>query len=281
MKLWLWMACVVGVVGAVGCGGASKEAPATQQSLGADGKGAKQKTEPPPPFSVEVVGFDNGGVIPEQHAFCKPGPKGKSAMGDNVSPEVRWANAPAGTKSFALVVVDPDVPTNAALANKKKPLPSDSERMTFYHWVVKDIPATSDSIAKGAGSEGITPKGKPVGQVAYGVTGVNDYGVWFKKDKKMAGSYGGYDGPCPPWNDERLHHYHFRVYALDVEQLEVTEPMDGRTLEGALEGHILAQAEWVGVYTLNPSVQAAQAAQASPASPAPQATEENPEAGSQ
>jgi Raf kinase inhibitor-like YbhB/YbcL family protein len=67
----------------------------------------------------------------------------------------------------------------------------------------------------------------------------------------MAGDYYGYDGPCPPWNDDLVHHYRFRVYALDLPSLGV----DGRFTAGdalaAMQGHILAEAELAGTYTLN------------------------------
>ena len=62
------------------------------------------------------------------------------------------------------------------------------------------------------------------------------------------------NGRCPPWNDERLHHYHFRVYALDVDSLAVSGDFDGRAVEAAMAGHILDWAELTGTYTLNPAV---------------------------
>jgi Raf kinase inhibitor-like YbhB/YbcL family protein len=70
----------------------------------------------------------------------------------------------------------------------------------------------------------------------------------------MAGDYHGYDGPCPPWNDEIVHHYVFTLYALDVERL----PADGRltldVVKQAMQGHVLGQASITGLYALNPSV---------------------------
>lgn len=70
----------------------------------------------------------------------------------------------------------------------------------------------------------------------------------------MAGDYFGYDGPCPPWNDERIHHYLFTLYALDVPALEISDTLDGRAVRKALEGHVLATATLTGTYSLNPSV---------------------------
>ena len=67
----------------------------------------------------------------------------------------------------------------------------------------------------------------------------------------MAGSYGGYDGPAPPWNDELVHEYCFTVYALDVATLGLSGEFTAADALAAMEGHILDQASWVGTYTLN------------------------------
>lgn len=64
----------------------------------------------------------------------------------------------------------------------------------------------------------------------------------------------GYDGPCPPWNDERIHTYHFIVYALDVVSLDLDDGFSGAQAEKALAGHILAQGEATGIYSTNPKV---------------------------
>ena len=68
----------------------------------------------------------------------------------------------------------------------------------------------------------------------------------------MAGTWLGYDGPCPPWNDARLHHYQFRLYALDVAKLDLPDAFDWQQMQQALRGHVLAEAHWIGTYTLNP-----------------------------
>ncbi len=73
-------------------------------------------------------------------------------------------------------------------------------------------------------------------------------------DADMAGQYFGYDGPCPPWNDELLHRYVFTVYALDVEHLELPAVFTAPEALKAMQGHILAEASLTGTYTLNPSV---------------------------
>jgi phosphatidylethanolamine-binding protein (PEBP) family uncharacterized protein len=83
--------------------------------------------------------------------------------------------------------------------------------------------------------------------------GINDYTGWFSGDLDMRGEYYGYDGPCPPWNDELVHRYVFTHYALDVPQLEVRDPLNGANLTAALAGHVLASASLSGTYSLNPN----------------------------
>ena len=67
----------------------------------------------------------------------------------------------------------------------------------------------------------------------------------------MEGDYGGYDGPCPPWNDSIVHHYHFTVYALDVEQVDLEGSFTGADALAAIDGHILAKASHIGTYSMN------------------------------
>ena len=71
----------------------------------------------------------------------------------------------------------------------------------------------------------------------------------------MGGDYADYDGPCPPWNDSIVHHYHFTVYAIDKVSLELKEIFDANDVIKAMEGHILEEASWVGTYSMNPKVQ--------------------------
>jgi Raf kinase inhibitor-like YbhB/YbcL family protein len=70
----------------------------------------------------------------------------------------------------------------------------------------------------------------------------------------MAGNYFGYDGPCPPWNDERLHHYVFTLYALDAPRLALGAAFSGAEARQAMQGRILAQATLTGLYSLNPAL---------------------------
>lgn len=218
-------------------------------------QGCKKKVAPP--MTLEISSFPDGGAIPAKYAFCAPAEEGHAKLGENYNPHVRWANVPAEAKSLALICYDPDVPANPENVNKEGvTIPADSPRVNFYHWVLVDIPTTLSEIPEGALSDSVTAGGKPVGKTDFGIQGANDYTKWFADDEKMGGTYGGYDGPCPPWNDERVHHYHFKLFALDVPTLGLSGAFSGESAMKAMEGHILAEAEWVGTYTLNPNLMA-------------------------
>lgn len=148
------------------------------------------------PFSLTSPDFTEGGAIPPRFT-CE---------GDDTSPVLQWRDAPAGTRSFALIVDDPDAPDPA------------HPRMTYVHWVLYDIPATTSSL--GHGASGI------------GSDGVND---WHRT---------GYGGPCPPIG---RHRYFFKLYALDTDLPELSRPTKTQ-LEQAMQGHILGQAQLVGTY---------------------------------
>ena len=154
-----------------------------------------------------------------------------------------------------MICVDVDVPTVGDDVNVEgRTVPADLERTDFDHWVLVDIPPSVRELEEGRDSDGVTPGGKDLGQTEYGLRGRNDYTAWFAGDDDMEGTYGGYDGPCPPWNDERIHHYHFRVYALDTNRLGLTGNFGGAEAVEAIGAHVLAEAEIVGTYTLNPSL---------------------------
>ena len=132
-------------------------------------------------------------------------------------------------------------------------VPYDLPRADFYHWVLIDIPADVRELPAGCDCEGVTPRGKAVGHTPYGLRGINSYTNWFAGEPSMEGDYGGYDGPFPPWNDERIHHYHFALYALDVPSLGLSGAFDGADALLAMRGHVLAQDEWVGTYAIYPT----------------------------
>lgn len=206
-------------------------------------------------MKIEVVGVTDGKPVPDKFCFMVPDEAETAKMGPNVSPEVRWSELPAGTKSLAIILQDPDAPSEGTNVNRPgTSLPEGMPRTDFHHWVLIDIPPGLSAIPEGAEADGVEPKGKSLGRQAYGLRGANDFSKWFAGNAEMAGVYGGYDGPAPPWNDERVHHYHYRLFALDVESLGVSGNFDAAAAKRAMEGHVLAEAEIVGTCTLNPKV---------------------------
>lgn len=195
--------------------------------------------------------------IDPQYAFCKPASgDGHTEDGGNRNPHLAWSDAPEGTRSFAVVIYDPDVPADASKANKPiVTIDRDAERTTFYHWLLVDVPADTSEIPEAAASSGVTEGGKAPGRSQFGVEGTNTF-TDFLKGTPREGTYGGYDGPCPPWNDKRTHHYHVGVYALDTDSLGLDDGGDfrGDDVREAMKGHVLAHAEIVGTYTTNPDV---------------------------
>jgi phosphatidylethanolamine-binding protein (PEBP) family uncharacterized protein len=206
----------------------------------------------PAPLTLTVEGLASGVLLPPRHAFCVSAPAG-AAPGPDISPALAWSAGPAGTRSYALFATDPDVPADFTPANQKgRIIAAAAARREIYHWALVDIPATRTSLDQGAESTGLVPHGKPVGTVAHGRRIANDYSKFLAGDPAMAGSYGGWDGPCPPWNDERVHHYHFRLYALSIDHLP-TVPADAAEAEAAVAPFVLAKGETVQTYTLNPN----------------------------
>ena len=207
-------------------------------------------------MQVTSTSFPDGGAIPARLAFCKLDPATHATLSDNRSPQLSWSGAPAGTKSFAVICHDPDVPSRGDDVNQEgRIVPASLPRVDFFHWVLVDLPASVTSLAEGEFASGVTAKGKPGPAAAHGSRqGINDYTGWFAGDKDMGGQYHGYDGPCPPWNDEIPHHYVFTVYALDVARLPVEGAFTGGEAREAMKGHVLAQAAITGVYSLNPAV---------------------------
>ena len=202
--------------------------------------------------------LNDGKAIPASFAFGRPDPATHIALSDNCSPHLCWSDAPAGTRSFALLCIDPDVPSVGDDVNKEgRTVAADLPRTDFVHWVLIDIPPACSALSERECSEGIVPRGKQQPQGPAGSRqGVNDYTSWFAGDPDMAGTYKGYDGPCPPWNDERLHHYIFTIYALDVEKLKVDGDFTANEVKSAIEGHVIGEASLTGTYSNNPSVKA-------------------------
>jgi Raf kinase inhibitor-like YbhB/YbcL family protein len=152
-------------------------------------------------FSITSTAFAPNGAIPVLYT-CK---------GKDISPPLAWTGAPAGAKSFALIVDDPDAPDPAA------------PKMTWVHWVLYDIPASAAGLAEAVG-----PAALPTGTRE----GTNDFG-------RTA-----YGGPCPPIG---RHRYYFKLYALDTVLPDLRTPSKA-ALEKAMQGHVVAQATLVGTY---------------------------------
>jgi len=207
-------------------------------------------------MKLTTTAFHDGGVIPAELAFGKPDAKARVALSANRNPDLAWTGAPAGTKSYAVVCVDPDVPSRGDDVNQEgRVVPASLPRVDFFHWVLVDVPASTTSIARGEHADGVVPHGKPGPAAKHGARhGINDYTGWFAGDPSMAGDWYGYDGPCPPWNDAIAHRYVFTVYALDVPRLAVEGRFGGADAIRAMAGHVLAQASVTGRYALNPSV---------------------------
>jgi hypothetical protein len=200
--------------------------------------------------------FRDGGAIPGRCAFAVADPKAHVRLADNRNPHLAWTDAPPATKSFVLLVTDPDAPTRPDDVNQEgRTVPKSLPRGDFIHWAMVDIPAALTKLDEGACSQGVTARGKPQPKGPAGARqGVNDYTSWFKGDKDMDGTYRGYDGPCPPWNDEIPHRYRFELHALDLERCPVREPFTAADVRQAIAGHSLAQAAITGLYALNPAV---------------------------
>ncbi len=187
-------------------------------------------------LKVKLDGIADGHAIDPYFCSCRPDSWGGVKPGGNHSPAISWSGAPRETKSFALIAVDRDVPADFSPANKVGlTIPSDAERKAFYHWLLVHIPAD----VTGLGENDLA-----------GIAGRNSMA---EKSKNA----NGYDGPCPPFNDERVHTYHFTVYALDVAALDLKPGFSGEEATVAIAGHILDQGEATGCYTTNPHLHVA------------------------
>jgi Raf kinase inhibitor-like YbhB/YbcL family protein len=201
-------------------------------------------------------GFSDGAPIPAQYAFCAPDAKSHVTLAANRNPHFAWTDVPVGAKSFAIVCHDPDVPSRGDDVNQEgRTVPKSLARVDFFHWVLVDLPAAVVGVSEGEFSSSVVARGKPGPAAPHGARhGFNDFTGWFASDPAMAGDYYGYDGPCPPWNDELAHRYVFTVFALDVERLALQGRFGGHEVRDAVRGHVLAQASVTGRYTLNPAV---------------------------
>jgi Raf kinase inhibitor-like YbhB/YbcL family protein len=152
---------------------------------------------------------------------------GFGCSGQNISPELQWSGIPAGTKSLALQLYDPDAPSGSG----------------FWHWAIYDIPPTATGLPRGAGNNAAT---LPAG--AFG--GNTDF-----LDTGVTGGNGNYGGPCPPQGDPP-HRYIFTLFALAVDNLEVaggvpktgTAGLYGFVLNKGVGSALLAKATFTATY---------------------------------
>ncbi|WP_149195128.1 YbhB/YbcL family Raf kinase inhibitor-like protein [Luteimonas suaedae] len=196
--------------------------------------------------------FEPRRPIPSEFALGTP-----DGFGGNRNPHLVWDEVPDGARAFALLCIDPDAPTVGEMVNKDGvQIPAEQTRTEFHHWVMADIPADLREITAGSCSDGPTKGGKrnPPGP-AGARQGLNDYTSFFAGDDAMGGEYFGYDGPYPPSNDLRTHRYFFRLFALDVERLELPEKFTAGDVLAAMHDHVLAEAAVYGTYSLNPDAQ--------------------------
>ena len=207
--------------------------------------------------------FLDGGAIPAEFAFGKFDANSHVTLSDNRNPHLAWDDVPDGTRSFAVVMHDPDVPSKPDDVNQEgREIPAGLPRVDFFHWTMFDLPADLREIDDSEFSKTVTPRGKagpmiPHRPVDGALHGLNGYTDWFASDHDMSGDYYGYDGPCPPWNDSLVHHYVFTLYALSVDRVEMTGRVTGPAVIAAMAPHVLATAAITGTYTLNPRLDAA------------------------
>ena len=159
-------------------------------------------------FSVESAEVKPDATIAAAHVY-----KGFGCEGGNVSPSLAWKDAPAGTRSFAVTVFDPDAPTDSG----------------WWHWIVFNIPSDVTSLPAGAGdpASGKAPKGATQSKSDFGQQG--------------------YGGPCPPQGD-KPHRYVFTVYALKVDRIDAEENASGAKIRSLLEANKLAKASLTATY---------------------------------
>jgi phosphatidylethanolamine-binding protein (PEBP) family uncharacterized protein len=195
-----------------------------------------------------------GSRIAARYALGRPHPQNHVELSENVSPHLAWSGVPGAARSLALLIIDADVPSRGDDVNKEGRLvPPALPRVDFFHLSLIDLAPDEPPFIEGELARGVTARGKAQSPGPRGArVGLNDYTGWFKGDPAMEGSYFGYDGPCPPWNDSLVHHYHFRLFALDLPRLPVEGEFSGGAVLAAVAGHVLAEAAFVATYTINP-----------------------------
>jgi phosphatidylethanolamine-binding protein (PEBP) family uncharacterized protein len=200
---------------------------------------------------VHVDGVKHGKPIPAAQGLCISTADGKSdKVPVPLRPAMHWSGVPKEAASLAIFMMDPDVPADFTDAGKDgKTLANDAPRQDFYHYGLVNLDPSMISL----------PGGKSQVAPSNGRELVNDLGLNGYVSPKTA-----YGGPCPPWNDERVHHYHFIVLALDKDApIEAATAADctapscqsdtaKNTFDRLINSpHVLAKGVTVGTYTLN------------------------------
>ena len=195
--------------------------------------------------------FEHRGAIPAEFAMGRA-----DGFAANRNPHLAWDDVPEGTRSFALLCIDPDAPTVPETVGRDDlQIPVEQPRGDFVHWAVAGIAPQVREIAAGSCSDGITAKGKQAPPGPAGARqGLNDYTGWFAGDAQLGGDYFGYDGPYPPFNDLRVHRYFFRLFALDTATLDLPGRFTATDVQRAMRGHVLAEAAVYGTYPINPAL---------------------------
>lgn len=209
-------------------------------------------------MELSSEGWQDGAAIPTKYAFGRHHPETHVELAENVSPPLAWSDVPEGTRSFAVLCTDSEVPSRGDDVNQEgRTVPIDLPRVEFAHLVLVDLPARVRALGEGELSRGVTARGKGPDAPHGARQGLNDYTGWFAGDEAMKGDYHGYDGPCPPWNDERVHVYTFTVLALDVARLELPPRFTLADARRAMQGHVLAKASISGTYAIYPGARRA------------------------
>ncbi len=209
-------------------------------------------------MKITSQSMSDGQPLNGKYAFCVPAAEGHVALSNNINPHLAWSDLPEGTRTLVLICHDPDVPSRGDDVNQEgRTVPASLPRVDFFHWVLVDLDPTRGEIREGEFSSEVTPRGKAGPSAPHATRqGINDYTAWFAGDADMEGDYYGYDGPCPPWNDEIKHHYVFTLFATNLSSLPIDGRFSGQQVRDALDGHVLASASLTVTYSLNPDVPA-------------------------
>lgn len=207
-------------------------------------------------MKLTSTSFGHNQRIPGRCCFGIADPLQHMKLGENRNPQLAWSDLPDRAQSLLLICVDTDVPSSLDDFNQEgRTISAELPRVDFIHWVMANIPANDASIAEGECSDTVTTGGKEDPPGPRGSRqGINDYSRFMAGNPDMQGDYFGYDGPCPPWNDSIVHHYRFRLHALDVPELSLPARFTADEAIKAANGHVLDHVELTGIYSLNPSL---------------------------